>query len=246
MNQSPNWNQFAAPAPNAAQPAPAPWGAQPAAAPAPVAPPPGFAPQGWPGQSAAPVAPAQAFAPPPMAPHSATAAFGAGAFAGAQPMSGAKPCAQGDYILEIVETDTVTGMGGQGGLMWRMKYKVAHVFSGAQPIGSEVTDAQQGTTALQQKYVGEAMLDLSCAALNIPGPDALRQALAQQVPAGVDGWTEFSNALQKSGVPMSQYFPPNPLKGKYVRALVGQRTYTDKKTGQPKIAAEYRYAPAGQ
>lgn len=251
---APNFSQFAA---GFGQPPPA---AVPVAVANPYAPPaapPGFthpAPGGFPATQA------PAFAPAPLSQVAPIGnAFGKGAFAGAAPMSSQLDCAPGTYIFEFVTTGQDKTKD-NGALIWRMKYKVVHVFEGAQPVGSEVTDAEFMNDDRQRQYAAAAMLDISAKGMGctsheqmkagldgcIP-PDTLAQLRAQLPPGTSPGWSEFADALQSAATQQSQFFPANPLAGKRVLARVFKGapvTKPGKNQGKQYTEFEYAIAPA--
>lgn len=267
---APNFAQFAQQAP-AQAPAPQ-YSAPPPQAPAQPAPwgsPPGAAPQAPPAFAQAPTqymqqtgpAGGQQYAPAPLSQAAPVGnAFGKGAFAGAAPMTSQLDCAPGTYIFEFVSTgqdktkDT-------GALIWRMKYKVVHVFEGAQPLGSEVTDAEFMNDDRQRQYAAAAMLDISTKAMGCTSDQQLKAGLDGCLPPGAadqlrgqlppgtsPGWSEFADALQSPTQQMSQYFPPNPLAGKRVLARVFKGapvTKPGKNQGKQYIEFEYAIAPTG-
>ncbi len=226
---------------------PAPAGFNPAGAPAAPAPqwgppatPPGFVPQ-QPAPMQAPPAPAPAQAwgspvpgaaavpPPNQNLPSGGSVFGAGAFAGAAPMSEQKDCQDGDYIFKIVKTEQFRTREGQP--MLRILTTVAHVIAGTQPLNSEVTDSifygQAGSDAF--RYGMADTLSLAQHALGCRSDHELKAKLQAAAPAATDGpgqapgtgaWATFADAMQDANQPLSQHFPPNPLAGMFYRAQV--------------------------
>ncbi len=146
--------------------------------------------------------------------------FGAGAFAGAAPVSEQKDCQDGDYVFQIVKTEQFKTREGQP--MLRILSKVAHVYAGSQPVGSEVTDSiyygQMGSDAF--KYGMADLLNLATYALGCRSDHELKAKLQASVPAGVDGWATFADAMQDANQALSQHFPPNPIAGMFYRAQV--------------------------
>ncbi len=224
-------------------------------------PPQGFAPQVAPAPAPAYAPNPYAQAPVPVAPVAAGSnAFGKGAFAGATPMTGQLDCAPGTYLLEFVSTGQDKTKD-SGKLIWRMKYKVLHVFEGMQPVGSEVTDAEFMADDRQRQYAAAAMLDISTKAMGCQNEIQLKQGLDGCLPPGVadqlraqlppgasPGWSEFADALQSSTQVQSQYFPPNPLAGKRILARVSLGAPVNKpgtkQHGKQYTQFDYAIAPA--
>lgn len=203
------------------QPTPAgfnPTGALPAGPP--VGPPP--AAQGW-GQAPAapPAGPPVGYGAPPVAPPPVAGnVFGAGAFAGAAPVSEQKDCQDGDYVFQVIKTEQFRTREGQP--MLRIVSKVAHVIGGTQPLESEVTDSifygQPGSDSF--RYGMADLLALAQYCLECNSDHELRAKLAATQPTAPDAWAALADAMQDSNQVSNPFFGPNPLKGMYYRAQV--------------------------
>lgn len=147
-------------------------------------------------------------------------AFGAGAFAGAAPVSEQKDCQDGDYIFEIIKTEQFKTREGQP--MLRIVSKVAHVIAGTQPKDSEVTDSifygQPGSDAF--RYGMADLLGLAQHALECNSDYELKSKLAAAQPSAPDAWAALADAMQDANQVANPFFGPNPLKGMYYRAQV--------------------------
>ncbi len=216
----------------AAQPAPAGFAAPtpgqgfvPPAGP-PVGPPVGF---GAPAQPN--VSTPAGYAPAPAAQPTGGNVFGAGAFAGAAPVSDRKDCQVGDYVFQIVKTEQFRTR--QGKPMFRILAKVAHVISGSQPVESEVTDSIffgfPGEDAF--KYGMADLLGLAQACLECNSDHELKAKLKAAKPECPDPWAALADALQDPNQVANPFFGPNPLAGMYYRAQVSH-TPSKKKPGE--------------
>ncbi len=207
----------------------------------PTAPQPGYgpapAPYGAPGMPAptgyAPQAPAGAQ-------QSAPLAFGAGAFAGAAPVSDKKECQPGDYLADITATEQIRDR--KNVPMWKLSWTIAHVYQGAQPVGSECNTVQQMGDADQIKYAGAYMLEVAQAAFGCMSDHELRQGLAARAPQSSNAWADFADALQVKGQQVNASFGPNPLAGARIRILVTQEPGQGKHQG--KIFTRIKPLPA--
>lgn len=189
----------------------------------PMGPPTGPAPapapaQGW-GQ--APAGPPVGYGAPAALPAQPPGnAFGAGAFAGAAPVSEQKDCQDGDYIFELAKTEQFKTREGQP--MLRIVSRVAHVIAGTQPLGSEVTDSifygQPGSDSF--RYGMADLLELAQHCLECNSDHELRSKLAATQPSAPDAWAALADAMQDANQVANPFFPPNPLKGMYYRAQV--------------------------
>ena len=209
-NQS--FNQFAgqAPAgfvPPGAAPVASGWGAPPVGPPA--------------GPPAAPMMAPVGFGAPAAAPTGGSV-FGAGAFAGAAPVSDRKDCQEGDYVFEIIKTEQFKSRAGAP--MLRILAKVVHAYAGAQPVQSEVTDSIYlgfpGSDSF--KYGCADMLELTQHALDCNSDHEVRAKLAAMFPGCPDAWAAWGDAMQDANQPLNQFVAPNPLKGKFYRARVSK------------------------
>jgi hypothetical protein len=201
------------------------WGAPPAAPP-PQGPPPGYAPQ----------------APAPQV--SGGNVFGAGAFAGAAPVSDRKDCQDGDYVFQIIKTEQYRTR--EGKPMFRILCKIAHVFSGTQPVGSEVTDSIYfgfpGADAF--KYGMADMLFLAAYALGCASDHELRAKLQAWKSECPDAWAALADAMQDPNQVANPFFGPNPLAGMFYRAQV-QHTPHKTKPGKFNMNVTRLLAKAG-
>lgn len=186
--------------------------AQPAPVGPPMGPPPGYAP-----------APAQA----PAAPSGGNV-FGAGAFAGAAPVSDRKDCQDGDYVFQVIKTEQYRTR--EGKPMFRILAKIAHVYGGSQPLGSEVTDSIYfgfpGADAF--KYGMADLLFLSAYCLGCASDHELKAKLQTAAPQAPDAWAAFADALQDPNQVANQFFGPNPLAGTFYRAQVSHTPHKSK------------------
>ncbi len=240
---------------------PAPAGFAPQGAPPAAPPPAAWGPPTAPAQAPAapPVqAPPVGYGPPPVAMQplpSGGNVFGAGAFAGAAPVSEQKDCQDGDYVFQIIKTEQFKTR--ESMPMLRILTTVAHVYAGTQPLGSEVTDSiyfgVMGSDSF--KYGMSDMLALAQHALSCRSDHELKAKLQAAAPQAVDGpgqppgtgaWASFADAMQDANQQLSPHFGPNPLKGLYYRAQVRHEASTKKtqRNGSPKIYTNFDRALA--
>ncbi len=151
------------------------------------------------------------------------ATFGAGAFGAAKIMGDKLPCAPGLYRMRVVDSgqrrDPKKGLP-----FWRLKSAVVQVFSGTQPVNSEVTHREGLTGEQDLQYAGSFFLQLAIAALGFANEAELKNHLNQQygtfqvigpdgAPRLLDGWGQFADALQNATQQVNNC-PPNPLAGR--------------------------------
>jgi len=157
--------------------------------------------------------------------------FGAGAFAGAAPVSDRKDCQVGDYVFEIIKTEQFKAR--DGAPMFRILAKVAYAYEGSQPVNSEITDSiyfgYPGSDSF--KYGCADLLELAQHAFQCNSDHELKAGLATMLPQCPDPWAALADACQDAHNQINQYVPPNPLKGKFYRARV-TLTPNKKKAGQ--------------
>lgn len=185
----------------------------------------------------APAPAAQGFAAPaPQAPAQPTGGnvFGAGAFAGAAPVSERKECQPGDYVFQITKTEQFRTRKGEP--MLRIVATVAHVNAGSQPVGSEVTDTiyygYPGSDSFRYGIADTLLLAQHCLECNTD--HELKAKLIAAKPAAGSGEIAFdalANAMQDPHQVSNPHFGPNPLAGMYYRAQVSL-TPNKKKPGE--------------